>query len=117
EEALGCFDRAMAINPWHVPALYEKGACLLFLGHFDAAAACIDEVARLQPGPAVEAARRACEAGRERQPMPASSSWDGHRRWTDVVSYDGAEDDPPPAVPPTRFEAPPTGPDDWDMRT
>ena len=67
EEALGCFDNAIAINPWHAPALYEKGACLLFLGHFEAAAACIDEVATLQPGPAVEAARRACQAGRERQ--------------------------------------------------
>ena len=44
-------------------ALYEKGVCLLFLGRFEEAAACIGEVAAIQPGPAVEAARQACLAG------------------------------------------------------
>jgi tetratricopeptide (TPR) repeat protein len=131
EEALGCFDRAIAINPWHAPALYEKGVCLLFLGHYDAAAACIGEVALLQPGPAVDAARYACQAGRERQPARGEPSWDGRQGWSDPRSRDGGAivdgaapassqrplTTPPPSLaPPLAIPPPPTrppGPTNW----
>ncbi len=58
--ALACFDRALALDPDHIPSLYDRGAVLKGLGRHPESLAMIDKVLRLDPKfqPAIEAKQK-----------------------------------------------------------
>jgi tetratricopeptide (TPR) repeat protein len=50
EDAVACFDRALALNADHAAAWSEKGTALAILGRHEEAAAALAEAIRLRPG-------------------------------------------------------------------
>lgn len=57
EGALLCFDRALQMDPNHIPALYNRGAALKKLGRTKDAGAMLDKILKLDPKfqPAIDA--------------------------------------------------------------
>jgi tetratricopeptide (TPR) repeat protein len=49
EEALGCFDKALELNPRDTAAWTNKGASLLSLGRFEEALGCYDKALEFDP--------------------------------------------------------------------
>ncbi|MBS1148800.1 MAG: sulfotransferase [Myxococcaceae bacterium] len=58
--ALACFDRALAMDPDHVPSLYNRGAVLKGLGRLPESLAMIERVLKLDPKfqPAIDAKKK-----------------------------------------------------------
>lgn len=58
--ALDCFDRALLLDPDHVPSLYNRGAVLKGLGRYSDSLAMIDKILKLDPKfqPAIDARRK-----------------------------------------------------------
>ena len=58
--ALACFDRALAMDPNHIPSLYNRGAVLKGLGRFKESLAMIEKVLKLDPKfqPAIDAKKK-----------------------------------------------------------
>jgi tetratricopeptide (TPR) repeat protein len=49
EEALACFDRALALQPEHIDSRHQRGLSLHAVGRFEEAAASLDHAAQLAP--------------------------------------------------------------------
>jgi tetratricopeptide (TPR) repeat protein len=69
-EALGRFESALAIDPLHVEARFERGTTLFFLGQHADAARDLRFAYDEQPGPALQAALKACEHATGSGPQP-----------------------------------------------
>lgn len=74
EDAIACFDRALALTPDHAEALSEKGKALATLGRHAEAAEALAEAVRLRPGVAelwLERAGSLCRVGRCEEALAA----------------------------------------------
>lgn len=58
--ALACFDRALAMDPDHIPSLYNRGAVLKGLGRYSESLAAIEKILKLDPKfePAIKAKQK-----------------------------------------------------------
>jgi tetratricopeptide (TPR) repeat protein len=61
--ALVCFDRALAMDPGHIPSLYNRGAVLRGLGRLEESLATIEKILKLDPKfqPAIDAKQKLLE--------------------------------------------------------